>query len=252
MEILITLFFSIGINILMFIPAYIFKTDKLTDISYAVTFAAIAIYGFVLNTITIASIILFLMILIWSIRLGSYLLIRINKMGKDSRFDGMREDFFRFLKFWFFQGLTVFVILLPSILFFNNENELPFYAYIGAVIWLIGILIEGIADYQKYKFINNPSNKGKWIETGLWKYSRHPNYFGEILLWLGVYIFVFSGLTTLQALIGIVSPLYIFFIIVFISGIPLLEKGADKRWGEDEKYKEYKDKTSILIPLPRK
>jgi len=244
-----TFLIAVLINIFVFIPAYLWKTDKLTDISYSLTFFVLACYGLYINNFELPYLILFLAITAWAFRLGAYLLIRIKKMGRDKRFDGMREDFWRFFKFWFFQGISVWVIMVPSLLFFNSEiSYLGIISYTGIAIWLLGLLIETFSDLQKYKFINNPQNKGVWIETGLWKYSRHPNYFGEITLWVGVYLFVFPHLDFAQNIFGLISPLYIAFIIIFISGIPMLEKAADKRWGENPSYQNYKKRTSVLVP----
>ena len=241
---------SIGLNLAMFVPAYIYKTDKLTDISYALTFLLITIIAFSLSTQTLNKTILAIMIALWSIRLGAFLFIRIRKMKKDKRFDGMRESFTKFIKFWLLQGLTVWIVLIPSILFFaTDRNEV---IRIGAIIWLLGIIIETIADAQKYKFKQNTKNKDKYIQEGLWKYSRHPNYFGEILCWIGIYIYVSLSLTTTQKIIGLISPLFIIILLLFVSGIPLLEKYADKKWGRQKDYQEYKRKTSLLIPLPPK
>ena len=241
---------SIGLNLVMFVPAYIYKTDKLTDISYAITFLLITIIAFSLSAQTLNKTILAIMIALWSIRLGAFLFIRIRKMKKDKRFDGMRESFTKFIKFWLLQGLTVWIVLIPSVLFFaTDRNEV---IMIGAVIWLAGIIIETIADAQKYKFKQNTKNKDKFIQEGLWKYSRHPNYFGEILCWIGIYIYVFLSLTTTQKIIGLISPLFIIMLLLFVSGIPLLEKYADDKWGRRKDYKEYKRKTSLLIPLPPK
>jgi steroid 5-alpha reductase family enzyme len=253
MNLLIAFIISLGINILMFIPAYLWKTDKLTDVSYAVTFALLAIIGLIVGGISIPSIILVVAILTWSIRLGNYLLIRIHKMGRDKRFDEMRKSFWKFGRFWVLQGLTVWFVLIPSLLFLAKApTELPWYAYARLVIWACGLSIEAVADIQKYRFINNSKNKGKWIDTGLWKYSRHPNYFGEIALWFGLYLFVFSNLSNIEALIGIIGPLYITLLISFVSGVPLLEKRADKKWGKNPEYIEYKRNTSILLPWFKK
>ena len=252
MNLLIALIIALGLNILMFIPAYLWKTDKLTDISYAVTFALLAIIGLIAGGISTPSVILVIAILIWSIRLGSYLLIRILKMGRDKRFDEMRKSFWRFGGFWVLQGLTVWVVLLPSLLFLvKSPTELSWYTYAGLAIWACGLAIEAVADMQKFKF-NNTKNKGKWIDTGVWKYSRHPNYFGEMALWFGLYIFVFGNLSNTEALIGIVGPLYIALLILFVSGVPLLEKRADKKWGDNPEYIKYKQSTSILIPWFKK
>ncbi len=253
MDLLTAFIIALGLNILMFIPAYIWKTDKLTDISYAVTFTLLGIMGLLIGGITIPSTILVTAILLWSIRLGAYLLIRIHKMGRDNRFDEMRKSFWRFGRFWVLQGLTVWVVLLPSMLFLaKSPAKLPWYAYVGLIIWACGLLIEAVADMQKFKFINNPENKGKWIESGIWKYSRHPNYFGEIMLWFGLYVFVFGNLSTVEAFVGLIGPLYIALLIIFVSGVPLLKKGAEKKWGDNPQYRKYKQRTSMIIPWFRK
>jgi len=254
MEMLLTLLIiSIAINLSMFVVAYLFKTDKLTDISYAVTFVVLSVYGLASSVASFPYIILAAMICIWAFRLGAYLLKRIGRIGKDKRFDGKREKFLPFLQFWLLQGITVGVVMLPSILFFSyGTGKIGIVSIVGVVLWLLGLIIEAIADDQKYKFINDINNKGKWIDIGLWKYSRHPNYFGEILLWVGIYIFTLSGLSVMQGLIGLSGPLYIAVLIIFVSGIPLLEKSAYRKWGENKGYLEYKNQTSILLLLPKR
>jgi tryptophan-rich sensory protein len=245
----INFFIALGINILMFIPAFIFKTDKLTDISYAVTFVAIGLFGLLNNQINLLSTILFSMIFIWAFRLGTFLLVRIRKIGKDKRFDGMRENLFKFLRFWILQGISVWIILIPSIFLFNsNFKNITTISIFGFVIWFFGLLIESVADYQKYIFNNDEKNKNKWIDIGLWKYSRHPNYIGEILIWFGVYIFTFPALSKWQSIVGFISPFYITFLLIVISGIPLLEKKADQKWGKIKGYMNYKKQTGILFP----
>jgi len=252
--ILFLLFVSIAINLMMFLVAYKYKTDKFTDISYALSFIILTAFGVFFFGLTIWSILLLLMISAWAIRLGAFLFSRVTKAGKDTRFDEMRGNFWKFFSFWLLQGITVWVVLLPSLLFFQDIHEPRNYILIaiGVIVWLSGLLIEGFADYQKSVFRNNPSNKDKWINTGLWKYSRHPNYFGEILVWLGVYIFALSKLTALQILFGVVSPLYISTLLIFVSGIPLLEKAADKKWSTSAEYLAYKKRTSVLVLLPNK
>ncbi len=230
------LLFAIGFNVLMFIPAFFLKTDKLTDLSYSLTFIFVILYVFFSKPFSIGSFMILAMVLIWAIRVGLFLFIRIHKQKKDDRFDVMRKSFFKFLGFWLLQGLTVWVVLIPSILY-----ESKFYV-IGIFIWLAGLLIEGFADKQKFDFKNNLKNKGKFIQSGIWKYSRHPNYFGEMLCWIGVYIFAGVWLW------GIFSPLYIILLLMFVSGIPLLEEKANKKWGKDKIYQKYKKTTSLLIP----
>ncbi len=245
------LLISLGLNILMFIPAFIFKTDKLTDLSYALSFIALAIISLILGGTSSIKLLLAGMVILWGIRLGAFLFIRIRKQNKDKRFDGIRESFPKFLQFWVLQGLSVWVIMLPALFFISTPSLLALWP--GFLIWVIGLSVETISDLQKYRFTQNPKNKGKFISSGLWKYSRHPNYFGEILCWIGVYIFAFASLAPLQKLTALASPLYIIVLLIFVTGLPLLEKSADSKWGSQKTYQEYKRKTSVLIPwVPKK
>ncbi|MCF7798876.1 DUF1295 domain-containing protein, partial [Candidatus Woesearchaeota archaeon] len=229
----IALFVAILIQIVLFIPAFTYKTDKLTDMSYAATFFLLGLLLFFFNKYTTHKLILLLMITAWSFRLAIYMYSRIKRMVRDARFDGIREDFFRFFGFWLFQGTTVWIIMIPTALYFAvGETKLTALTIIGFVVWLKGFLIETIADYQKFVFKNKPENRTKWIATGLWKYSRHPNYYGEILCWLGVYLFAISALTGFNILIAFISPAFIALLLVYYSGIPGLEKMADKKYGQ--------------------
>jgi len=251
MDILLLYFvIAMGINILMFIPAFIFRTDKLTDLSYGITFISLVIIAFFLNDLNVNKIILGSMVIIWGLRLGLFLFIRIGKMKKDRRFDERRENLIKLLSFWLLQGFTVFVIMIPSIFYLSGPAGKI--CYIGLFIWAFGFIFETIADTQKFYFNENPDNKGHFINVGLWSVSRHPNYFGEMLCWIGIYIFVALSMSPRELLINLVSPLYIILLLSFVSGIPLLEKYADKKWGKDGDYKEYKRQTSILIPWFRK
>ena len=243
------LLISLAIQIALFIPAFKFKTDKLTDLSYGLTFVLLALIAFLLSDVSFPKLLLLLMITAWGLRLGIYLFIRINKIKKDDRFDEIRTNFFRFLGFWLIQGVTVFVVLIPSLLFFQTTTVFSPLSLFGFGVWLTGLLIEGFADQQKFSFINNEKNKGKWVNVGLWKYSRHPNYLGEILCWVGIYLYTFSSLTYVYRLMGLLSPLFIIILLLFVSGIPKLEEKADKKWGSDKEYQKYKKKTAVLIPF---
>lgn len=246
---------SIVINMAMFVVAFILRSDKLTDISYAVTFVVIALVSFLQTELSWYFTILFGMVAVWASRLGGFLLYRVIKTGKDSRFDGMRENFFKFAKFWIAQALTVWILMIPFVLAFNSSRtveSITFIGILGCIVWLVGFISETTADIQKMIFTSSPKNKGNWISSGLWAYSRHPNYFGEILIWVGIYLFVFSILTPLQTVIGLVSPAFIMTLLLFVSGIPILEKSADKKWGDDKEYQEYKKRTSVLVPLPHR
>jgi steroid 5-alpha reductase family enzyme len=193
-----------------------------------------------------------LLVLIWSLRLGSFLFIRINKIKRDKRFDGTREHFFKFLRFWILQGVTVFIVLLgATFAFTETRGGIHAVSTIGAAVFLIGVVIEGFADSQKFSFNNNPSNKGKWIDVGVWRASRHPNYLGEMLVWLGMYVVVTPVLNGAYIWWALLSPVYIIVLLLFVSGIPLLEKSADKKWGTLQKYQAYKKAVPSLIPTLR-
>ncbi|MFT4532119.1 MAG: steroid 5-alpha reductase family enzyme, partial [Candidatus Saccharimonadales bacterium] len=254
MDIFIALLFSLGINGAMFLVAFKRKTDHLTDISYAATFVALTGYAAVVGQInSVYQWILAFMVILWAVRIGSYLLMRIRKMGRDKRFDDKRDSFIKFGGFWLLQAITVWVVLLgvTKFMFTRESNVNTMLVVIGFGIWLVGLAVEAIADLQKFNFINDKNNKGRWIDVGLWKYSRHPNYFGEILVWAGVFVFVSSVLVGSDLLIALISPVFIAILLIFVSGIPLLEKSADKRWGKDKKYLEYRRRTSVLVIAPR-
>ena len=155
-ELFIFFLFAIGINLFMFIFAYLFKTDKLTDASYGLTFIFLSAYALLTKNLNLSKIILFILISVWALRLIVYLFVRIIHFGRDKRFDGRRENFFRFLNFWFLQGISVFIILLPVLLFSNKNNlSLGVIEILGLFIFIIGLLIEGVSDIQKFRFIIN-------------------------------------------------------------------------------------------------
>ena len=245
---LLGIIIALGLQILFFIPAYFFKTDKFTDFTYGLTFALIALTFLLINNKATAKYFLLAMILLWAVRLVAYLVIRISTIKKDDRFDTMRSNFFKFLQFWILQGLVAWVLLIPAMYFFtNNQTTLTPLMLGGILIWLIGLIIESAADYQKFIFKNNPKNKGKWIATGLWKYARHPNYFGEMLIWIGIYLFT----VTYVPLFSIISPLAIILLLRFVSGVPPLEKKYAAQYKNNKEYQNYKSQTNLLIPLPK-
>jgi steroid 5-alpha reductase family enzyme len=247
--ILYTLLVSIGINLVMFVPAFIFKTDKVTDISYAVTFAVVAISGYIRSEQTTLHKIILALVLLWSFRLGTFLFIRINKMKKDVRFDGMREHFFKFLQFWLLQGGTVFVVMLAASLgFMQKDTTVTLLTYAGIIIFVKGLAIEATADSQKFSFNGKLANKGKWIDVGIWRASRHPNYLGEMMVWIGMYFVVAPSLAAGNLLWALISPLYIIILLLFVSGVPLLEKSANKKWGSDPAFKKYKSEVPSVLP----
>lgn len=240
---------ALAFNLVLFVFAYKLQSDKLTDISYALTFMAIAAAAFTLNTVSTYTVLLAMLVLLWALRIGGFLLVRVIRSGKDARFDEIRSDFWRFGRFWLLQGISVWVLMIPTVLaFYATTSSFGLVSYAGLTIFAMGLIVETIADYQKAAFNRVAANKGRWIDTGLWRYSRHPNYFGEILVWVGIYMYAAPALELSAAFVALISPLFISTLLLFVSGIPILEKAADKKWGSDQRYQQYKRQTSILIP----
>ncbi|MBK8782189.1 MAG: DUF1295 domain-containing protein [Anaerolineales bacterium] len=235
---------------LVFIPSYWFQTEKFFDLTGSLTYISITIMAVLVSPVLDnRSLLLASLVVIWAVRLGSFLFGRIQKAGKDDRFDELKPSFFRFLNVWTIQGLWVTFTVAAALVAITtaNRKELDVFAIVGFLIWALGFAIEVIADAQKSRFSANPENKGKFIQTGLWSRSRHPNYFGEIMLWVGVAIIALPVLQGWQW-VAMISPLFVTLLLTRVSGVPLLEKKADKKWGGQEDYENYKKKTPVLIP----
>jgi steroid 5-alpha reductase family enzyme len=242
----------LGLQVLFFIIAASFRTDKVTDLAYGISFFITLWLIFLSAPYSLTKLLIVIAVTLWGLRLASYLFIRILKIGRDKRFDDRRDNFWEFAKFWVLQAISIWIILLPYIWLINQPAmEIKPLFYVGLIIWAVGLAIEAVADQQKFRFKNNPENKGRWTNIGLWKYSRHPNYFGEILCWLGLFIAVFPYLSGLKYLF-IISPIYITSLLLFVSGIPPLEKRYDEKYGDNRKYQQYKSSTSLLIPWFKK
>jgi steroid 5-alpha reductase family enzyme len=235
---------------IVFIPSYLLSTEHFFDLTGSFTFITVSILAFLINdSKNSRQLIVLILIIIWALRLGSFLFLRIRKAGEDSRFTTIKKDFLVFFLTWNLQGLWVLFTLFGAlaILTSNNNQNFGILDIIGVLIWVIGFLIEVVSDRQKSEFKSHVSNDGKFIQAGLWKYSRHPNYFGEILIWTGIAIIgisVYSGFGWL----GFISPFFVFVMLNYISGVRLLEKQAEERWGGDDVYQSYKSKTPVLFP----
>jgi steroid 5-alpha reductase family enzyme len=188
---------------------------------------------------------------IWTLRLGIFLFRRIQAAGEDERFREIKPSWPRFLLTWTVQGLWVSFTMAAALAAITSETRLGLgiFALVGFLTWVLGFGIEVIADQQKSKFRAEPHNAGKFINTGLWSWSRHPNYFGEIVLWIGVALIAVPVLSGWQWL-TMISPIFVVILLTRVSGLPMLEKRADEKWGGQPEYEDYKNKTSILIPLP--
>jgi steroid 5-alpha reductase family enzyme len=250
---LIGLAISVGFNLLLFLIAYYIKTDKLTDASYGLSFIILALWA-ALRAIHLEfySILLLIMVGLWALRLGGFLLLRVFKAGRDKRFDGRRDNFWKFGSFWLGQAVTVWIVMLAASMALVHGGRFKTFAIIGLLIWIVGLKIETIADFQKFMFRSRPANQGQWIQSGLWRYSRHPNYFGEMCVWVGIYLYAIGNLNVGQVLVGLLSPLTIIILLRYVSGVPPLEKSADGRWGSLKAYQTYKTRTNLLIPGPEK
>jgi steroid 5-alpha reductase family enzyme len=241
---------AVLIQFVIFLPSFLFQTEKFYDLTGSLTFISVtSIAYFSLDNPTTIDTILYLYVIVWAGRLGIFLFRRINKDGKDERFDKAKKKFFWFLQYWmgqaawvvFSAGASILAILSPV------EAELEVLAFIGIFLWWSGFLIEVISDYQKRKFRETSDPKTEFISTGLWARSRHPNYFGEITLWVGMAVISLSSLSGIEYVTAVVSPLFIYLLLRKAEGVPMLERIADERYGELSDYQEYKANTPVLM-----
>ena len=233
----------------LFIPAYLMQTEKFYDLAGSLTYISIISYVFYKSSeFNLGNLILSVFIIIWAVRLGSFLFFRIQKAGEDKRFRDIKPSPTRFFMTWTLQGMWISICSACAITAISTSEGILMNTlfFVGAITFILGFLIEVIADNQKTKFRSNPNNKDKFISTGLWSYSRHPNYLGEITLWTGVAIMSFSSLSGLQ-LITLISPVFTYFLLVYVSGVRLLEARGERKWGHLESYQEYIKNTPTLL-----
>ena len=238
------------IQYIVFIPSFIFQTEKYFDITASLTYIFIIIFAsFYSELNSIKSLTLVVMVLIWASRLGIFLFKRVHIVGKDVRFDEAKKSFIRFFGYWNLQALWITFTSIAALVVItsNTDQTIDIYYVVGLLIWSIGFYFEVTADSQKMKFKLNENNTGKFISTGLWSKSRHPNYFGEIMIWLGVAVIAFPVLSGLQYF-ALSSPVFVYLLLTRASGIPILEKNADRKWGGQKDYEDYKTNTPILFP----
>jgi len=235
---------------IVFIPSFVRQTEKFFDLTGSITYISVTTLALLLSSaIDARAILLWALVVIWAVRLGTFLFRRIQKAGKDDRFDELKPSFVRFLNVWTIQGLWVTFTAAAAwvAITTTHRQELDAFAVIGLLVWMFGFAFEVIADAQKSRFNADPANKGKFIQIGLWSRSRHPNYFGEIVLWVGVAIIALPVLQGWQW-VALISPVFVTLLLTRVSGIPLLEAKADKKWGGQPEYEAYKKRTPVLIP----
>ena len=244
-----------GINWLVFIPSNAAQTEKYFDLTGSITYVTVTIVAVWLSGDADARVLIVsAMVIVWALRLGTFLFRRIRKDGRDGRFDELKVNPLRFFAVWTIQGLWVLMTAAAAwaIITTSSRADLGWVGYLGIAIWILGFAIEAISDRQKSAFRKDPANEGRFISTGLWAWSRHPNYFGEITLWTGIAVMAVPVLSGWQR-VALISPIWVTIQLTKVSGLPMLERRSDERWGDEPEYQEYKAKTPVLVPrLPRR
>jgi steroid 5-alpha reductase family enzyme len=236
-----------------YIPAFIFKTEKFYDLTGSLTYiTAISFALYSTNTsqnLDLGSLIIGAAIIIWAVRLGSFLFMRIHKDKKDGRFDSIKTSFSQFFMTWTLQGMWVFICSSAALVAIASPTGVIINSvfFLGLALFVLGFAVEVIADNQKTKFRSIPENKDQFINEGLWARSRHPNYFGEITLWTGITV---MGISTFEGMnyLAIFSPVFSYLLLVYVSGVRMLEFRGHKKWGHLDEYNSYKKNTPKLIP----
>lgn len=259
---------AFALNVAAFVPAWLAQTEKYYDLTGSLTY--LSVLGAALAGSAVArqgaaagggagegasagtgldarSLLLAALVAIWALRLGIFLFRRIREDGRDPRFDAIKPDFARFLMAFVLQGLWVSLTAGAALAALTSTHIPPLGATDAAslAVFALGFGLEVVADRQKRAFRKNPANRDRFIATGLWARSRHPNYLGEILLWTGIAGLAWPALAGPQ-LFTLVSPLFVFVLLTRISGIPLLEARGQQRWGEDPAYRAYLARTPRL------
>jgi steroid 5-alpha reductase family enzyme len=232
-----------------FVPAYLMRTERFFDLTGSLTYLMVTAVAIGLGPpADTRSGLLGVLVAVWAARLGAFLFGRIRKSGSDRRFDEIRTSFIRSFIAWTLQGVWVCFTMGAALAAMVSPRSVPLntLAWVGLALWITGFGIEVVADRQKSRFRAQPGNEGLFIDLGLWAWSRHPNYFGEIVLWTGIALIAAPVLQGLQHL-TLVSPVFVTLLLTKVSGIPLLEARADAKWGGDPKYEHYKASTPVLV-----
>ena len=240
---------SFVLHWIIFIPSFAFQTEHYFDLTGSISYLSAVALAFYLNpSVDPRDLLIGLLIVVWAVRLGSFLFMRVKQDGKDDRFTIMKTQFHWFLTTWTLGGLWVFLTMAAGLAAITSDTTQPFglMAYLGLALWIFGFSIEVIADRQKRAFKKNQQKDKEFITSGLWAWSRHPNYFGEITLWIGLTLIALPVLSGWQ-LVTLISPVFVYILLTKISGIPLLENRGMKKWGSDPEYIDYVNRTPALI-----
>jgi steroid 5-alpha reductase family enzyme len=240
------------VNWIVFVPSFLRHTERFFDLTGSITYISITVFAVIASPDPdLRAWLAVSMVLVWAGRLGTFLFRRISRDGSDGRFDVIKHDFWQFLMTWTLQGLWVSLTAAAALVIITADDREPFgvAGAIGLAVWVAGFTIEVAADTQKSRFRADPTNAGRYITTGLWAWSRHPNYFGEITLWTGMAIMSIPVLTGWRW-VALVSPIFVYVLLTRISGIPLQRRRAEKRWGSEPQFRAYMDSTPALLPRP--
>jgi steroid 5-alpha reductase family enzyme len=240
---------AFAINWVAFVPAYLGRTERHFDLTGSITYLALVGLALTLQPVLQPrALLLGGLVVIWALRLGTFLFARVRRAGRDRRFDELKTSLWRFLMSWSLQAMWVLLTMGCALAAMTSQRvqALDLLAATGTVVWATGFGIEVAADLQKRHFRADPANAGRYVRSGLWAWSRHPNYFGEIVLWVGIALVAVPALSGWQH-VTLVSPVFVYLLLTRISGIPLLEASADKRWGDDPEYQAYRDATPVLL-----
>ena len=244
---------AFGIQWLAFIPARLFQTERFYDLTGSITYIAVTLAAISAATAPSgAQWLIAIMIFIWAGRLGSFLFRRIHAAGGDQRFDHIKVSSSRFFVAWTLQGAWVVMTSCAALtaILSAEQTAVGVIYVMGAVMWVAGFVIEVMADQQKSRFRADPENAGRFINVGLWSRSRHPNYFGEILLWAGIAVMAIPYLSGTQWVV-MLSPLFVYTLLTRISGIPTLVRRGQELWGDDPAYQAHVANTPRLLPRLR-
>lgn len=243
---------AFAINWIVFVPSNRAKTEHYYDLTGSITYLTVTVAALVLSDdLDARAVIVAAMVVVWALRLGTFLFRRVRRDGRDGRFDRIKTDPLRFFMTWTLQGLWVLLTAACALAIItgSDRSSIGWVAVIGIVVWIAGFGIEVVADQQKSAFKKNPANEGRFITSGLWAWSRHPNYFGEITLWIGIAIMALPVLSGWRW-VALISPVFVILLITRVSGVPMLEARAEKRWGSDQEFRTYTANTPVLIPRP--
>ncbi|PXF40846.1 hypothetical protein BWQ96_09436 [Gracilariopsis chorda] len=248
----LTAIVTVAFQLSFFLITYALRFDKVTDFAGTTNFLLLAVI-----TLTVGGaykprqIVLSTCVFVWGVRLCAFLLYRILLWGEDRRFDDKRNNVARLAAFWILQAVWVWTVSLPITIVNSKEVSKPLNAldYVGWGIFALAALLEAVADQQKLNFKNTPQSRGRWTDVGVWKWSRHPNFFAEMTVWWGLFLSSINDLRGAE-FAAIASPIFITLLLLFVSGIPILEKSWDEKYGRKDGYAEWKNMTSVLIPIP--